>query len=127
MGSFGNSEELGNDCPHLLFLTFHQAMPKNACNKFFCLSYNMNNMRDTLWIKGTADVLDVFTEGLTGIRLTASLTVYSPESAQLNTYFTHNLNLTFLNSVEYKTNVRNVHCRKFVLAGTLLKFSNVTH
>jgi hypothetical protein len=49
------------------------------------------------------------------------------QRAQLNIYFIDNLNLTFHNSIEFKTNVRNVHCRKFVLAGTLLKFSNVTH
>jgi hypothetical protein len=49
------------------------------------------------------------------------------ERTQLNIYFLNNLNLTFLNNVEFKTNIRNVHCRKFVLAGTLLKFSNVNH
>jgi hypothetical protein len=49
------------------------------------------------------------------------------ERAQSNIYFVDNLNLTFLNGFEFKSNIRNVHCRKFELAGTLLKFSNVTH
>jgi hypothetical protein len=75
-------------------------------------------------MKRTADVLDVFTEGRTGIKLTASLIVYSPLTQIDNL---DNLNLMFLNSVEFKTNIRNVHRREFVLACTLLKFSNVNH
>jgi hypothetical protein len=38
------------------------------------------------------------------------------ERAQSNNYFVDNLNLTFINGFEFKTNIRNVHCRKFVLA-----------
>jgi len=48
IGSYENSEILESDCPHLRFLTFHQAKPKNACMTFCCFSYNMNNVRDTL-------------------------------------------------------------------------------